>query len=277
MRKLILTLLLSIILSTTHSAVSANQTLMPGVQYLLIYDHRTLSELYSVICETEECDIYKGLSTTKTCVDAFDKYFMKSGGSLPDCIPPINQQVVDPYPRDEIWCYASVRLRVQEKCDPIYDPTVDEFGIINNSNLTPTSYEICLRNRAAEYDVCSFSVELHCYSDCYNLYIAPCYEQYEITGDQAVLEACLASAEPLSAQCQMELCYENTYLYPNKICIGRCWSQYTNICYDEYGVTGNSAALNACLANAQPLVDQCIIDECGGDQRIYPGFIIINL
>jgi hypothetical protein len=261
----------------THSAL-AKQVLLPGVQYLLIYDLRTLSELYLVLCETEECDIYNGISTTKTCVDAFDKYFMKSSGSLPDCIPKfIDWQVDDPLPKDELWCYANVRLNVRDMCDPIYDPTVDVYGVINNSNLTPTPYEICLRNMAAQYDLCSVVLELFCYSDCYNQYIAPCYEQYEITGDQAVLDACLENAGPLSAQCELEQCSVDTYLYPNKICIGRCWSQYTSICYEEYGVTGNAAALNACLANAQPLADQCAIEECGGNKRIYPGFVIINL
>lgn len=258
--------------------VMADEVLMPGVQYLLIYDHRTLSELYSVLCETDECDLYQNFSTTETCIDAFEKYFKKSGGNLPDCIPKFPEmQPEDPFPFNELWGYANIRFLVREDCDPIYDPTVDVAGIINNSNLTPTPYEICLKNKAAQYDVLMLSVDMYCMSYCSSTYMSPCYREFNITGDQIALDICLADAQPLIDQCLLNPppCGD-TYLYQNKTCIGGCRDQYTDTCFDEYNVTGDTDTLNACLENARPFVDQCIIDECGGYKRIYPGYIIIN-
>lgn len=204
MKKSVFFVLLVLVLNSSPAFAVENVCNGSGLKGILL-------KSCSKLCESAECDVYNpAMATTETCIQAFDQYFKKSDGELPLCIPRIPQPQGVPVPTNELWCYANWKADAKT-CDQFYVPALDRYMVINESDGT-SQYEICLMNQQAMMDVCALSMNLRCNSNtCWMPLTKPCYDEYEITQDDAALAACIAEVQPQVDACVADNCY--SYLY----------------------------------------------------------------
>lgn len=125
-------------------------------------------------------------------------------------MPPCITRYSDPqFYFNEISCYANWKVDKVIECSQLFDPEVDVINHIDESDGT-TEYEICLMNKQAQFETCLFALYLHSNAACYTEFTKPCYDEYDITGDDEALQMCLEGAAWEIEACQKEA-EENFY------------------------------------------------------------------
>lgn len=165
------------------------------------------------LCSTAECDIYDNFSTTKNCKKSFDNFFEETNGKLPVCFPrrPLSQGVK--LPHNELWCYANLKADLLEYCDPLFDPAIDNYGNVDETDGL-SEYEVCFKNKQALFDICVYVYYVECSAyECEQIYSKHCYDEYEVLKNQTLLNECLVSVEKEVKICEEKKC--TSYLIPN--------------------------------------------------------------
>jgi hypothetical protein len=199
------------------------QNIMPW-SMLLLPDDTTgtgndvnIKKLEATLCRSARCDVYRGFSTSAVCVEFLEQYF-DTVGQIPSCIPRYTDiEQGNDAPTNELWCYVNWKMD-QLDCDQYFDPATDKYKIIDESDGT-TRYEVCLMNKEAMKDVCASMQHIRCWASCRTELYRPCYQEYDLTHDQTVLDECLAKIQPKLEKCEKKedrMLDKNcqSYLYP---------------------------------------------------------------
>lgn len=200
-RKKLIIILFALLLSSnaifTEGAELNNKIRMKNKKY-----NRT-ARLENIICNRLQCDTEEVPYTNRKCVRRVDRYFKITHGGVPSCLPLDSE---GGYLENELFCYANWKVNNHEQCDPLFDQYVDEYGVIDESDGISSSYEICLMNINAIFDLCSFRIAIQGISSiCYEPYTQPCYEEYAITGDDEALGICLEAVQWEIDNCSQDL------------------------------------------------------------------------
>ena len=204
MKKLNIIALLLFITSSNFAVAKTNESPGKGMS-------GKVTAMHKVFCEQLKCGSDEVPYTSKKCVDFFDKYFDESGGKIPTCIP---KWPTDEFLANEILCYANRKVLTVEECDPLFDPDIDEYGVIGD-NEEATPYQVCLMDMSAMFDLCRVHMALPLFwSECYQQFIQPCYDEYYITGDNETLNVCLQAVQWEVDICTEEI-FEKFYFWPD--------------------------------------------------------------
>ncbi len=164
------------------------------------------------LCVNLQCGDRDDYYTTRRCVRLTDRFINITQGDMPVCLP----RYTDGFYPNELYCYSNWEVNRIEQCDPLFNSVIDQYDVIDEADGT-SEYEICLMNNRAQFDVCMLSLQMQVYAACSQQFTQPCYDEFDITGDNDALQACLEGVQWEIDACTEDIRYNFyfSYLFPD--------------------------------------------------------------